>query len=327
MYIPKAQIENRLKEGDRVLDIGSWNDVFPRANVIIDVNPYETRKNKFPDQKEYFTRDSWLRSDVNKMETWAKFKDKEFDFAICSHLLEDIRDPIFVCEQLIRVSKSGYIEVPTRYRECSRAAANDTVSGYDHHRWLVDVIDDALVFTAKLHWAHTIDYLTDEKRDLLNFSNFHYFGVFWEDSFSFGERCPKGELLEGANLLYQFDRLDISGLKEISNLESAVGDGSLIWVDQFLLPVELEGQEVVEEYKKKYKELSKESENLVTEIRVLRERLEHAQRLHECLELESIATRASLRDVLGSRSWRLTAPLRQLMTSMSTMKRAFLGNK
>lgn len=327
MYIPKAQIENRLKEGDRVLDIGSWNDVFPRANVIIDVNPYETRKNKFPDQREYFTRDSWLQSDVNKIETWAKFKDKEFDFAICSHLLEDVRDPLFVCEQLIRVCKSGYIEVPTRYRECSRALANDTVSGYDHHRWLVDVIDEALVFTAKLHWAHTIDYLTDEKRRLLNFSNFHYFGVFWEDSFSFVERCPKGELLEGANLIYQFDRLDISRLKEISNLEPAVGVGSLKWVDQFLLPVELEGQTVVEEYKTKYKEFSKESGNLVVMNSELKEHLERTQRLNECLELQAFATRASLRDVLVSRSWRLTAPLRQLMTSMSNMKRAFWSGK
>jgi len=160
MYISRNEIGDRIKAGEKVLDIGSWNDVFPRANVIIDINPYETRKNKYPDEKEHFSKETWLQSDVNKMDTWARFSDKEFDFVICSHLLEDIRDPLFVCEQLIRIAKRGYIEVPTRYRECSRAAATDTVSGYDHHRWLVDVIDDSLVFTAKLHWAHTIDYLT-----------------------------------------------------------------------------------------------------------------------------------------------------------------------
>lgn len=155
MYVPKGEIEKKVGPDDKVLDIGSWNEVFPRASVIIDVNPYETRKSFYPDEKEHFSKATWLQADVNMADTWAKFKDKEFDFVICSHLLEDVRDPLYVCEQLNRVAKRGYIEVPTRYRECARAKSEDTVSGYDHHRWSVDVIDGSLVFTAKLHWAHT----------------------------------------------------------------------------------------------------------------------------------------------------------------------------
>lgn len=300
MYIPKKEIESRIKTGDKVLDIGSWNDVFPRANVIIDVNPYETRKNKYPDEKEHFTKDTWILSDVNKMETWARFADKEFDFVICSHLLEDIRDPMFVCEQLIRVAKSGYIEVPTRYRECARASANDTVSGYDHHRWLVDVIDESLVFTAKLHWAHTVDYLTEPRRNYLHFHNFHYFGVFWDTSFHFYERCPKGELLEGANLLYQFDKLDITQLHELGHLPCDSGHrprgnmlwwdqfalpiegegapvtkqyGNMLWVDQFSLPIESEEKDIVQSYMNKYGELCKASENTIADQKSEIERL------------------------------------------------------
>ena len=80
MYIAKDEIESLIKDGDKVLDIGSWNDVFPRADVMIDVNPYETRKNQYPDEKEYFSKETWLQSDINKMETWENFSDKEFDF-------------------------------------------------------------------------------------------------------------------------------------------------------------------------------------------------------------------------------------------------------
>ena len=45
------------------------------------------------------------------------FPDKTFDFVVCSHLLEDVRDPITVCRELCRVGKAGYIETPSRIRE------------------------------------------------------------------------------------------------------------------------------------------------------------------------------------------------------------------
>lgn len=69
MYIQKSEILNRIKPGEKVLDIGSWNDVFPRANVVIDLNPYETRKNFYPDHEECFSKDTWYIADINKLQT------------------------------------------------------------------------------------------------------------------------------------------------------------------------------------------------------------------------------------------------------------------
>jgi len=123
-----------------------------------------------------------------------------------------------------------------------------------------------LTFTAKLHWAHTVDYLTEEKRHYLTFHNFHYFGVFWEESFHFHERCPKGELLEAANLLYLFDRLDLSGLQAMGRLESDSGRkprGNILWVDQFALPIEAAGPDVVESYIERYRTACAMSRRLV----------------------------------------------------------------
>jgi SAM-dependent methyltransferase len=300
MYIPKTEIEKVISPTDKVLDIGSWNDVFPRADVIVDVNPYETRKNALSDEREHFSKETWLLADVNRAGTWAKFRDKEFDFVICSHLLEDVRDPLFVCEQLIRVAKRGYIEVPTRYRECARAAATDTVSGYDHHRWLVEVVDGSLTFTAKLHWAHTVDYLTEKRRSYLEFHNFHYFGVFWEDSFHFHERCPKGEILEGANLLYLFDQLDLGSLHAKGRLEPDSGftpRGSILWVDQFALPIEGAGRDVMESYIERYRAACAIPKHLVVG-----------------LEAKIVQLKRGLSSLLMSTSLRATARFRRMAT-------------
>ncbi len=47
------------------------------------------------------------------------FGDQEFDFVICSQTLEDVRDPIWVCSEINRIGKAGYIEVPSRLEEQS----------------------------------------------------------------------------------------------------------------------------------------------------------------------------------------------------------------
>lgn len=43
------------------------------------------------------------------------FKDKEFDYVICSHVLEHVPDPEMFISEITRVGKSGYLEFPTIY--------------------------------------------------------------------------------------------------------------------------------------------------------------------------------------------------------------------
>ena len=63
----------------------------------------------------HFTAATWIRQDICGGR-WP-FDDHFFDFAICSHTLEDVRDPLHVCAELMRVAKAGYIEVPSRVKE------------------------------------------------------------------------------------------------------------------------------------------------------------------------------------------------------------------
>jgi hypothetical protein len=73
-------------------------------------------------------------------------------------LLEDVRDPIWVCSELLRVSKAGYIEVPSRVCEQSLGVENPRHAGYYHHRWLVTKNDEGgLDFRLKPHLLHGLN--------------------------------------------------------------------------------------------------------------------------------------------------------------------------
>src|SRR3989344_1435762 len=89
------RILRTLSEKDLVLDIGGWAYPFNRANYVIDIHPYETR-GFFGSQggnKESFNKKTWIIHDISSKKK-LPFKDKQFDFVICSQVLEDIRDPI-----------------------------------------------------------------------------------------------------------------------------------------------------------------------------------------------------------------------------------------
>ena len=74
------------------------------------------------------------------------FADRAFDYSVCSHVLEHVVDPGAVIDELVRVSKAGYIEVP----EASSAKILD----FPSHLWWVRLDGDTLVFTAKTERYH-----------------------------------------------------------------------------------------------------------------------------------------------------------------------------
>ena len=143
----------------RVLDVGGWYQPFNLATHVIDLCPYESRRIRNaldPADEERFSADTWIVHDVCDS-PWP-FPDKSFDFVVCSHLLEDVRDPIAVCRELCRIGKTGYIETPTRIREIFAKDRFSLVNfltgslpeiGFYHHRWFVEAEGLHLRFTAK----------------------------------------------------------------------------------------------------------------------------------------------------------------------------------
>jgi hypothetical protein len=97
-------------------------------------------------------KENWTVHDICSSKPFP-YEEKFFDFAICSPTLEDVRDPIRVCEELARVSKAGYIEVPSILTELTMGVeGNRPWVGYAHHRWLIDLSDDQVRALLKPHF-------------------------------------------------------------------------------------------------------------------------------------------------------------------------------
>ncbi|MEP7011512.1 MAG: methyltransferase domain-containing protein [Acidobacteriota bacterium] len=195
MYEPNvAALLARLQPDDLVLDIGGWACPFNRAQWVLDAEPYETRGfyrtfggNAYQGgEKEWFSADTWVRHDICGRAPFP-FPDKHFDFVICSHTLEDIRDPIGVCAEIVRVGKRGYIEVPSRAFESTHGMEQPNLTGLSHHRWLIEIGEKRIDFLQKYGLIHDWRYsLPRSYRKRLSEEGAVQW-LWWEGDFAFRE--------------------------------------------------------------------------------------------------------------------------------------------
>ncbi len=175
----------------RVLAVGAAHGLLHAATHVIDGGPYKpaavpidphTRRRSLPG--------TWTEADI--CATPWPYPDKYFDFSFCSHVLEDVRDPLAVLREIRRVSRAGYIETPSRAREIFVAASYPRLTawlgrtpavGFPNHRWYVENIQGQFRFLAKT--AETIaspDYVLTRRelgRDLTEDES--GLGVFWSN--------------------------------------------------------------------------------------------------------------------------------------------------
>jgi len=69
------------------------------------------------------------------------FKDKEFDYARCHHVIEHTNDPGRACSELVRIAKAGILSFPTPQAEL--------MFGRKDHNWFVFVDRGRLLFVRK----------------------------------------------------------------------------------------------------------------------------------------------------------------------------------
>jgi hypothetical protein len=189
------RIARRLADSDVVLDIGGWANPFPRADWVLDLMPYESRGlyeregwiEAGASEPERFDASTWIQRDICDREPYP-FADDEIDFVVCAQTLEDVRDPVWVCAEMARIARAGYIEVPSR-REEQTYGFMGPFAGWPHHHWLVDVGESAIEFVFKPHDLHAHpeshfpagyrERLTEEERVQ---------ELWWEGSFEHRER-------------------------------------------------------------------------------------------------------------------------------------------
>ncbi|MDD4491099.1 MAG: methyltransferase domain-containing protein [Bacteroidales bacterium] len=137
----------------RVLEVGPGSNPTKKANVLVEkfVNDNTHRRGDF----KIYPHQKLTQADGENL----PFNNKEFDYVICSHVLEHTEDPAkFVGEQ-VRVSKMGYLEVPSLIGEFLAPKSS--------HKWVTLDIDNKLVLYEKSKMK--IDFLPDFGNLFLNY--------------------------------------------------------------------------------------------------------------------------------------------------------------
>lgn len=108
-----------------VLDVGSGDKPSWRADVLLD----RYVGGEFAGQRSGTSAAKVSRPLFDADAADMPFADHAFDYTICSNLLEHVPDPGAVIEELMRVSRAGYIEVPE--------AASAKIVDFPSHVWWI----------------------------------------------------------------------------------------------------------------------------------------------------------------------------------------------
>lgn len=177
-YSPMQQVVASIASTSKlVVEIGPGYIPFPLATEFIDWQ----NSPSLADKKVHCL-------DINQ--DALPYADKSIDFIYCRHTLEDLYNPFWVCREMSRVAKAGYIETPSPVAECCRGVDGGSPRwrGYIHHRYLVWNDAGVLTFLPKYPVLEYFDFEEDEDNmvAMLNSSPLYwntYF--FWKDSLDF----------------------------------------------------------------------------------------------------------------------------------------------
>lgn len=176
-----------IKEGDRVLEIGPGSLPYPRSDVFLElkIEDEELAKAQRGFAEEVVLDKPVVYYDGKKF----PFKDNEFDYVICSHVIEHIPLDMLntFIEELTRVSKRGYMEFPTIFYEF--------INYQDVHLSFVNYKNNILYFLDKKifksNYIHKIyremfycpdEYMTEAFK---RYKDFFFMGFEWENKINF----------------------------------------------------------------------------------------------------------------------------------------------
>jgi SAM-dependent methyltransferase len=104
-----------IKANDKVLEVGPGATPHPRSDIFLELK-YDSIEERIA-QSGHVGPLQTQKPIIYYDGTSFPFDDDEFDYVICSHVLEHIHEPEKMVSELTRVAKKGYIEFPTVYYE------------------------------------------------------------------------------------------------------------------------------------------------------------------------------------------------------------------
>ncbi len=165
----KKYIDNLLQNNTtwNILDIGCGYNASKFAKVICDVQ----------DLSNHYQYKKFIRLKEKKL----PFKDKEFDFVVASHVMEHVEDIDFFIKELERVSKKGYIELPTMFED------NLVFENKKDHLWHMDFddVDSKLLISKKVQYFEPVLTVSTIKKLNEIFRTSLVLELIWEDRINY----------------------------------------------------------------------------------------------------------------------------------------------
>ena len=170
VYFFKRKIQPgfRINREDLVVDIGSGDKPFWRADVFFD-NTALSDNQRITGTKAVTN----LGLFVNGTLPSTPFRDKTFDFSFCAHLLEHVEDPDMAIRELMRISRRGYIETPNGVLEL--------MDPFRSHLWFIFLNGNKLVFVRKSKKMHeTLKVNGGQFNKVIRKINDPFIRMYWE---------------------------------------------------------------------------------------------------------------------------------------------------
>jgi hypothetical protein len=164
--VKKIISENNYK----TIDIGAsaqfWS--YPECKFVADIVEIKEEGVKF------------FNFNIQNKDTWGELlsyveEHGKFDFSVCSHTLEDVLTPVDLLNLLPKISKRGYIAVPSKYDEFS-FLWNNKYRGNAHHKQIIDVKDDMICIYPKYPFIEVYN----ESDEILKSSLGKELVIFWD---------------------------------------------------------------------------------------------------------------------------------------------------
>jgi hypothetical protein len=188
--VKKLISDNNYKTIDIGASLQFWS--YPECKFVADIVKIEQEGVKFFDFNIQ-NKNTWTEL-LNYVEEHGKF-----DYSICSHTLEDVITPTDLLELLPKISKKGYIAIPSKYNEFMFLWDNK-YRGNAHHKQIIDVKDDMICIYPKYPFIEVFE----ETDKVLENNLGNELVVFWEDEIPYKFFAQDNIFHSDGDLIKQF---------------------------------------------------------------------------------------------------------------------------
>jgi len=165
----KTYIENLLsqKKDWKILDIGCGYSANNYATTICDVQ----------DLSNFYKNKNFVILKNKDL----PFNDNQFDFVISSHVMEHVKDLKYFIKEIERVSKKGYIELPTKLED------NLVFENKKEHLWQMDFddVNHKLLISKKIQFLEPVLTVSTIQKMRKYFKSSLVLELLWEDKIEY----------------------------------------------------------------------------------------------------------------------------------------------